>query len=101
MGENLYNLWKHEICRRYEKNAYYLEISKDIRYNILQCVYCEDNIVPTEDELLKLEDAHYRKIDLSDGIYVVNMDGYIGTSVKKEIEYAEGHGKEVVYHYNQ
>lgn len=69
--------------------------------NILQCVYCEDNIVPTEDELLKLEDAHYRKIDLSDGIYVVNMDGYIGTSVKKEIEYAERHGKEVLYHYNQ
>ena len=57
--------------------------------------------VPTEDELLKLEDAHYRKIDLSDGIYVVNMDGYIGTSVKKEIEYAERHGKEVLYHYNQ
>ena len=31
----------------------------------------------------------------------VNMDGYIGTSVKKEIEYAEMHGKEVLYHYNQ
>lgn len=29
------------------------------------------------------------------------MDGYIGTSVKKEIEYAERHGKEVLYHYNQ
>ena len=84
-----------------KKIAYDLEISKDIRYNILQYVYCEDNIVPTEDELLKLEDAHYRKIDLSDGIYVVNMDGYIGTSVKKEIEYAERHGKEVLYHYNQ
>lgn len=82
-----------------KKIAYDLEISKG--YNILQCVYCKDNIVPTEDELLKLEDAHYRKIDLSDGIYVVNMDGYIGTSVKKEIEYAERHGKEVLYHYNQ
>ena len=44
-----------------KKIAYDLEISKDIRYNILQCVYCEDNIVPTEDELLKLEDAHYKK----------------------------------------
>ena len=82
-----------------KKIAYDLEISKG--YNILQCVYCEDNIVSTEDELLKLTDAHYRKIDLSDGIYVVNMDGYIGTSVKKEIEYAEMHGKEVLYHYNQ
>ena len=99
MGENLYNLWKHEICRRYEKISYDFEISKG--YNILQSVYCEDNIVPTEDELLKLADAHYRKINLSDGIYVVNMDGYIGTSVKKEIEYAERHGKEVLYHYNQ
>ena len=82
-----------------KKIAYDLEISKG--YNILQCVYCEDNIVPNEDELLKLSDAHYRKIDLSDGIYVVNMDGYIGTSVKKEIEYAEMHGKEVLYHCNQ
>ena len=27
------------------------------------------------------------------------MDGYVGTSVKKEIEYAERHGKEVLYHY--
>ena len=73
-----------------KKIAYDLEISKDIRYNILQCVYCEDNIVPTEDELLKLEDAHYRKIDLSDGIYVVNMDGYIGTSVKKKLSMLKG-----------
>ena len=79
--------------------AYELEASKG--YNILQCVYCEKNIIPTEEELSKLSDAHYRKIDLSDGIYVVNMDGYIGTSVKKEIEYAERHGKEVLYHYNQ
>ena len=29
------------------------------------------------------------------------MDGYIGTSVKKEIEHAERYGKEVLYHYNQ
>lgn len=50
---------------------------------------------------MRLSDAHYRKIDLSDGIYVVNMDDYIGESVKKEIENAEKHGKEVLYHYKQ
>ena len=82
-----------------KKIAYDLEISKG--YNILQCVYCEDNIVPTEEELSKLSDAHYKKIDLSDGIYVVNIDGYIGASVKKEIEYAEKLGKEVLYLYNR
>lgn len=52
-----------------------------------------------EDEKLTiLEAAHYRKIDLSDGIYVVNIDGYIGNSVRKEIEYAKKHNKEVIYH---
>ena len=81
-----------------KKLAYALETRKG--YNILQCVYCEDDVVPTDEELSRLADAHYRKIDLSDGIYVVNIDGYIGESVKKEIAYAEKLGKEVRYHYN-
>lgn len=81
-----------------KKIAYYLETGKG--YNILQCVYCEENVIPTKEDLSRLTDAHYRKIDLSDGIYVVNIDGYIGESVKNEIEYAKKHGKEVVYHYN-
>lgn len=79
-----------------KKIAYELEIRKG--YNILQCVYCEDNVVLTGEELSKLSEAHYRKIDLRDGIYVVNIDGYIGLSVKKEIEYVESLGKEVLYH---
>lgn len=74
--------------------AYQLEAQEG--YNILQCVYCED--VPVDKELKRLEAAHYRKIDLSDGIYVVNIGGYIGESVRKEIEYAERNGKEVIYH---
>lgn len=92
----------YTICgsMRFEKQmrniAYDLEINKG--YNILQCVYCEENVVPTAEELSRLADAHYRKIDLSDGIYVVNINGYIGEAVKKEIEYAKTHGKEVLYH---
>jgi len=42
--------------------------------------------------------VHYRKIDISDGIYVINIDGYMRDSVSKEIEYARCHDKEVVYH---
>lgn len=80
-----------------QKIAYDLERCKG--YNILQCVYGEKDYVPTEEELSRFAEAHYRKIDLSDGIYVVNIDGYIGASAKKEIEYAEKHGKEIVYHY--
>lgn len=87
-----------QFDKEMKKIAYDLEARKG--HNVLQCVYCEDNTTPTEKELLRLADAHYRKIDLSDGIYVVNIGGYIGESVEKEIEYAKRHGKEVVYHIN-
>ena len=33
-------------------------------------------------------------------IYVLNIDGYIGESVRKEIAYAQLHGKEIIYHCN-
>lgn len=41
--------------------------------------------------------AHRRKIDLSDAIFVINKNGYIGNSVREEIEYARAKGKEILY----
>lgn len=92
------------ICgsMRFEKEmqeiAYYLETKKG--YNILQCIYVMDGSEPTPEDLKALELAHYRKIDISDGIYVLNIGGYIVESVRKEIAYAQLHGKEIVYHCN-
>lgn len=40
---------------------------------------------------------HKRKIDLADGIYVINVGGYIGDSTRSEIAYAKAHGKKVEY----
>jgi len=45
----------------------------------------------------KLDDMHKRKIDMADGIFVVNVGGYIGESTRSEIEYALAHGKTVEY----
>ena len=44
-----------------------------------------------------LDDMHKRKIDMADGIFVINVGGYIGDSTRSEIEYAKAHGKEVRY----
>lgn len=86
---------------RFEKEmreiAYYLETQKG--FNILQCVYADTQ--PTMEELTHISAAHYRKIDISDGIYVLNIDGYIGESVAAEIEYVKLHGKEILYHCNK
>lgn len=44
-----------------------------------------------------LDDMHKRKIDMSDEIYVINVNGYIGASTKSEIAYAIQLGKKVRY----
>lgn len=44
-----------------------------------------------------LDDMHKRKIDLADEIFVINVGGYIGTSTRSEIEYAESTDKKVNY----
>ena len=50
----------------------------------------------TEEQKIMLDDIHKRKIDMSDAIYVINKDGYIGASTRSEIKYAIAHGKQVI-----
>ena len=44
-----------------------------------------------------LDDMHKRKIDMADGIFVINVEGYIGSSTRSEIEYAKEHHKTIEY----
>jgi hypothetical protein len=44
-----------------------------------------------------LDQLHFRKIDISDEILVLNVGGYIGSSTRNEIEYATRTGKRVRY----
>ena len=44
-----------------------------------------------------LDRMHLSKIDMADEIFVINVDGYIGESTKREIAYAEKTGKKVNY----
>ena len=52
-----------------------------------------DNEVWNEGTKEMLDDMHKRKIDMADEIYVINVGGYIGSSTRSEIEYAERTGK--------
>ena len=44
-----------------------------------------------------LDEMHKRKIDMADEIFVINKNGYIGSSTKSEIEYAIKTNKKVNY----
>lgn len=84
------------FAREMRDIAYMLETQRGV--NALQCAYAPNGAQPDEHERQLLAGAHYRKIDLSDGIYVVNIGGYIGEAVSREIAYARAHGKEVLFH---
>lgn len=44
-----------------------------------------------------LDELHFRKIDLSDEIYVINYEGYIGESTRNEINYAKSKNIPIIY----
>lgn len=79
-----------------KKVAFILETKHDM--SVLQCVYNEDRSELGEDEIAALNSAHLKKIELADAVYVVDLHGYIGEQVKKEIAFARKLGKEVIFH---
>lgn len=42
-----------------------------------------------------LDQLHFRKIDISDGIFVINPGHYLGSSTRREVSYARSQGKTV------
>ena len=52
----------------------------------------------TDTEVLMLDKMHKEKIKLSDAILVANVNNYIGSSTKSEIEFAKSLNKEIIYY---
>ena len=56
-----------------------------------------DHQAEAEGVATKMDELHLRKIDLADEVLVVNIDGYIGESTRREITYATAQKKVVRY----
>ena len=70
-------------------------------YCVLTPIYpVDDDIIITKKQLKLLKEQHFKKIELSDQIFVLNKDGYIGESTKLEIDYAKSLGKDIIYYNN-
>lgn len=105
-AEKIWNMQKvafAELLERYqdfETNPASEPLEKTVTdkgYCVLQPVYNFYGSVLSETELQNIKKAHYKKIDISDAIFVVNVGGYIGKSVAEEIEYAKSLNKEIIY----
>ena len=68
------------------------------------------NVASSDDELFaklsltereritrSLDELHFRKIELSDEVFIVNKNSYIGDSTKRELEYAQSLGKKICW----
>ena len=68
-------------------------------YCVLTPVYpVSENMERTKEQLIKLKEAHFKRIELSDAILVVNINNYIGESTKLEIDYAKKLDKKIIYY---
>jgi dienelactone hydrolase len=45
----------------------------------------------------RLDRLHFAKIDMADAVFIVNVDGYIGESTRRELDYALAQDKRVYY----
>ena len=57
-----------------------------------------EEVEKTEEQMAKLKEAHFKRIEISDAILVVNVNNYIGKSTNLEIEYAKTLEKEILYY---
>ena len=91
------------LCGSTRFNVVFLEAQKRLTLegNIVISVglfgHSGDEEVWTPGTKEMLDNMHKRKIDMADAIYVINVGGYIGSSTRSEIEYAEKNGKKVMY----
>lgn len=56
-----------------------------------------DNEELTTEEKIRLDNLHKEKINISDAIFVVNVDGYIGESTYGEIDWAGRMKKQIFF----
>ncbi|MDO5568989.1 MAG: hypothetical protein Q4G04_02600 [bacterium] len=59
--------------------------------------HCGDNEVWEDGVKELMDDMHKRRILMSNEIFVINKNGYIGESTKSEIEFAKKHNKKITY----
>jgi hypothetical protein len=80
-----------EIMRQTEK----LELAGNC---VLSIIYPtrEDKDDYTEAQIQLFDKLHRQRIAMSDAIFVVNANGYIGNSTRNEIAYAKSLGKAIL-----
>ena len=63
------------------------------------CYAHADNIIITNEEKIKLDELHKKKILMSNFIFIINENNYIGSSTQSEIKFAINNNIPIFYLY--
>lgn len=85
------------FVKEFEKVEKYLTLKGNV---VLTPVFYHqrNGLNVTQEEAQLLGKIHFKKIDLSDEIFVIDVESYIGESTKKEIAYAKQNNKRIRYY---
>ena len=73
-------------------------LTMDNHIVLAPCIFHHaDNMELTAEQKIRLDNLHKEKINMSDAIFVVNKDGYIGESTYGEIDWAVRNKKELYF----
>ena len=78
------------------KAAHDLTLSNHVVFTPNVFIQADDENLTTEQKIM-LDNLHREKIEMSDAIFVVNVDGYIGESTYGEIDWATRKKKEIYF----
>lgn len=70
--------------------GFFIHSTNEVHGGLLHC---------TDEQKIALDNLHKRKIDLADEVLVLNVGGYIGSSTRSEIEYAQKYYPEKTIRY--
>ena len=90
------------LCGSTKFKSTFEDVNRDLTLKgkiILQpgCFVHTDNISITEEQKEKLDILHKEKIKMSDCIFVLNINNYIGSSTISEINYAKENSIPIYY----
>lgn len=90
------------LCGSFKFKKQMMEVAEKLALEgncIITPVYpTKEYYTRTDEQMENLKMAHFKKIEMSDAILVVDVNNYIGNSTKLEIEFAKKLDKEIIYY---
>lgn len=77
-----------------------IQLAKDMTKQgyivLMPMLFAHSGDVITDEEKEQLDELHFAKIEKADIVYIVNPNGYVGESTRREIEWARFLHKQIV-----